>query len=133
MQFCLQANVSQAEYERAHREYLKKVQQLDGQSSRSTKRLHVFHATGKVAEAEGPLCPVPVHRMVFLSLSIRGLFENSLERKNERTILGSAQSRSRLSEKIYIRARYNYYPCKHLARGVSAEYSKKTDGSRHVY
>ncbi|XP_076620312.1 TGF-beta domain-containing family member maverick [Colletes latitarsis] len=40
------ANVSQAEYERAHREYLKKVQlSFDERSSRSTKKLHVFHAT----------------------------------------------------------------------------------------
>ncbi|XP_043253582.1 bone morphogenetic protein 6 [Colletes gigas] len=40
------ANVSQAEYERAHREYLKKVQlSSDERSSRSTKKLHVFHAT----------------------------------------------------------------------------------------
>ncbi|XP_076176446.1 TGF-beta domain-containing family member maverick [Ptiloglossa arizonensis] len=40
------ANVSQAEYERAHREYLKKVQlSFDERSPKSTKKLHVFHAT----------------------------------------------------------------------------------------
>ncbi|XP_076236807.1 TGF-beta domain-containing family member maverick [Calliopsis andreniformis] len=41
------ANVSQAEYERAHREYLKKVQKLssDEEHSKSRKKLHVFWGT----------------------------------------------------------------------------------------
>ncbi|XP_012136398.2 TGF-beta domain-containing family member maverick [Megachile rotundata] len=40
------ANVSQAEYERAHREYLRKVQlQSDERSFDGNRRLHVFHAT----------------------------------------------------------------------------------------
>ncbi|KAF7383527.1 hypothetical protein HZH66_012877 [Vespula vulgaris] len=45
-----QANISQTEYERAHREYLKKVQlsQHHGppQESRKRRRLHVFHGAG---------------------------------------------------------------------------------------
>ncbi|GAB1861794.1 TGF-beta family profile domain-containing protein [Camponotus japonicus] len=40
------ANVSQAEYERAHREYLKQVQlSHDGQESRRRRDLHVFQTT----------------------------------------------------------------------------------------
>ncbi|XP_029043065.2 bone morphogenetic protein 4 [Osmia bicornis bicornis] len=40
------ANVSQAEYERAHKEYLKKVQSsFDEQNFNGNKKLHVFHAT----------------------------------------------------------------------------------------
>lgn len=47
--FCFQANVSQAEYERAHREYLKQVQlSHDGQGSRRRRDLHVFQTAGKV-------------------------------------------------------------------------------------
>ena len=42
-----QANVSQAEYERAHREYLMRLQSsLDEQTFGSKKMLHVFPATG---------------------------------------------------------------------------------------
>lgn len=48
MAFCFQANVSQAEYERAHREYLKQVQlSHDGQKFRTRRDLHVFQAAGK--------------------------------------------------------------------------------------
>ncbi|KAK2587319.1 hypothetical protein KPH14_003038 [Odynerus spinipes] len=40
------ANVSQSEYERAHREYLKKVQlSQQHQEPRKRRKLHVFHAT----------------------------------------------------------------------------------------
>lgn len=47
--FCFQANVSQTEYERAHREYLKQVQlSHDGQESRRRRDLHVFQSAGKV-------------------------------------------------------------------------------------
>lgn len=47
--FCFQANVSQTEYERAHREYLKQVQlSQDGQRSRTRRDLHVFQTAGKV-------------------------------------------------------------------------------------
>lgn len=40
--------MSQAEYERAHREYLKQVQlsSHDEQESRKRRSLHVFEATG---------------------------------------------------------------------------------------
>lgn len=49
MAFCFQANVSQAEYERAHREYLKQVQlSHDGQKLRMRRDLHVFQAAGKI-------------------------------------------------------------------------------------
>lgn len=49
MTFCFQANVSQAEYERAHREYLKRVQlSHDGQEPRRRRDLHVFQAAGRV-------------------------------------------------------------------------------------
>jgi len=49
MAFCFQANVSQAEYERAHREYLKQVQlSHDGQKFRTRRDLHVFQAAGKI-------------------------------------------------------------------------------------
>ncbi|KAL2738923.1 bone morphogenetic protein 4 [Vespula squamosa] len=51
-----QANISQTEYERAHREYLKKVQlsQHHGppQESRKRRRLHVFHGTEEEEEEE---------------------------------------------------------------------------------
>jgi uncharacterized protein YxeA len=48
MAFCFQANVSQAEYERAHREYLKRMQlSHEGQENRIRRDLHVFRMAGK--------------------------------------------------------------------------------------
>lgn len=48
MAFCFQANVSQTEYERAHREYLKRAQlSHNGQEFRVRQDFHVFRASGK--------------------------------------------------------------------------------------
>ncbi|KZC11690.1 Bone morphogenetic protein 5 [Dufourea novaeangliae] len=110
------ANVSQAEYERAHREYLKKVHlsTTDEHSPKSRKSLHVFHATAHPGNGSSRIYETSSevgggggqyrHRL-FFPVEIPGTYEtSSVDHATLRLLLhGHYSERSDVDVLLYLR------------------------------
>ncbi|XP_076640793.1 TGF-beta domain-containing family member maverick [Halictus rubicundus] len=99
------ANVSQAEYERAHREYLKKVHlSFDEEASKSRRSLHVFHAAAHPGNGSSRIDRGQRRHRLFFPVEIPEADANvSVDHATLRLLLhGDYSERSELDVQLYL-------------------------------
>nr|XP_033334177.1 inhibin beta B chain [Megalopta genalis]XP_033334178.1 inhibin beta B chain [Megalopta genalis]XP_033334179.1 inhibin beta B chain [Megalopta genalis] len=100
------ANVSQAEYERAHREYLKKVHlSFDEEATKSRRSLHVFHAAAHPGNGSSRIDRGHRRHRLFFPVEIPEADGNaSVDHATLRLLLhGDYNDRSELDVQLYLR------------------------------
>ncbi|XP_076281829.1 TGF-beta domain-containing family member maverick [Lasioglossum baleicum] len=99
------ANVSQAEYERAHREYLKKVHlSFDEEASKNRRSLHVFHAAAHPGNGSSWIDRGQRRHRLFFPVEIPEADRNgSIDHATLRLLLhGDYSERSELDVQLYL-------------------------------
>ncbi|XP_078048420.1 TGF-beta domain-containing family member maverick [Augochlora pura] len=100
------ANVSQAEYERAHREYLKKVHlSFDEEATKSRRSLHVFHAAADPGNGSSRIDRGHRRHRLFFPVEIPEADGNaSVDHATLRLLLhGDYNDRAELDVQLYLR------------------------------